>query len=109
MTWVVKYFQTPRGEYPVKEFIEALDTPTRAKIARSIRLLVDYGPFVKPPYSKKLAPKLYELRIPGMIAVRIFYTAKENEYYLLHAFKKKTQKTPPKELQTAIDRASEII
>lgn len=62
MTWNVKYFQTVRGTYPVIEFIDALDPPTRAKVGRSIRLLVNYGPFVKPPYNKKLGPNFYELR-----------------------------------------------
>lgn len=109
MTWKVKYFQTVRGDYPVVEFIEALDPSTRAKVGRSIRLLVNYGPFIKPPYNKKLGPNFYELRTQGVVAIRIFYTAKRNEYYLVHAFKKKTQKTPPNELQTALDRAKEII
>ncbi len=109
MTWKVQYFQTARGKYPVKEFIEALDSQIRAKVARSIRLLVDYGPFVKPPYNKKLGSNFYELRTQGAVAIRIFYTSKHGKYYLLHAFKKKTQKTPPNELRTALDRMGEII
>lgn len=74
--WKVKFFQTTRGDFPVKEFIEALDPPTRAKVGRSIRLLVNYGPFVKPPYNKKMGPNFYELRTQGVVAIRIFYTAK---------------------------------
>ncbi len=78
------------------------------KLIHAIELLERGGPFLKPPYIKKLQGKLYELRISGKIAIRIFYTMHNNEYYLLHAFKKKGQKTPSKELKTALDRLKSI-
>lgn len=109
MAWKVKFFQTSRGDYPVKYFIQEQNEAAYAKILLSIKLLQDNGPFLKPPYIKKLQNKLYELRISGKIAIRIFYTLHNNEYYLLHAFKKKSQKTPLKELKLAIDRMDEII
>lgn len=109
MSWKVKFFQTARGDYPVKEFIEELDYNTKARVNLSIRLLIDYGPFLKPPDIKKLKNKLYELRITGKISIRIFYTIYAGEYYLLHAFKKKTQKTPVKELKIALDRIKNVI
>ncbi len=109
MSWKVKFFQTARGDYPVKKFAEEQEVTIRAKIVSSVDLLTNYGPYLKPPYNKKLRDKLYELRISGKLAVRIFYTIAHNEYYLLHAFKKKSQKTPIKELQTALDRMKEII
>lgn len=109
MSWKVKIFQTIRRDYPVKDFIEEQDISIQTKITHSISLLVDYGPYLKPPYIKKLQDKLYELRIPGKVAIRIFYTIVNNEYYLLHAFKKKTQKIPRNEIKTALDRAGEII
>src|SRR3989344_3965770 len=109
MAWKVLFFQTPRGKYPVKEFIEKQDRNTVAKINLSIRLLIDYGPFLKPPDIKKLQNKLYELRIQGKSSVRIFYTIIKGEYYLLHAFIKKSQKTPPKELKVALDRMRKLV
>lgn len=109
MAWKVKFFQTSRGDYPVKDFIQEQNEAIYAKILLSIELLQDNGPFLKPPYIKKLQHKLYELRISGKIAIRIFYTLHNNEYYLLRAFKKKSQKTPLKELKLAIDRMNEII
>lgn len=109
MAWKVNFFQTSRGSYPVKDFIEEQDKPTNAKLISSIELLESDGPYLKPPYIKKLQNKLYELRVSGKVAIRIFYTNKEGEYYLLHAFKKKTQKTPSKEIKTALDRLREII
>lgn len=109
MSWKVNFFQTRRGEMPVQEFIDDQEKSTQTKIYGHIKLLTDYGPFLKPPYVKKLQDKLYELRISGQIAVRIFYTIVESEYFLLHAFKKKTEKTPANELKTALDRMKELI
>lgn len=109
MPWKVKFFQTDRGDYPVRDFIQEQDHETQARIILSIELLRDNGPFLKPPHIKKLRSKLYELRIKSRENIRIFYTIFENEYYLLHAFKKKSQKTPPREMKLAIDRCNEII
>lgn len=109
MAWKVKFFQTTRGDYPVKDFIDQQDQSTIAKIIGAIELLETDGPFLKPPYIKKLQGNLYELRTSGKVAVRILYTLQEGEYYLLHAFKKKTQKTPIKELKTALDRMKNIV
>lgn len=109
MAWTVSFFQTARGDYPVQDFINKQDIPTQTKIASAIRLLIDYGPFLKPPYIKKLQDKLYELRISGKITIRVFYTIVNNEYYLLHVFKKQSQKTPSKEIKIALDRMKEIV
>lgn len=93
----------------MKEFITKQEIAVQSKINSRINLLVNYGPFLKPPYIKKLQDKLYELRTSGKMAVRIFYTMKNNKYYLLHAFKKKSNKTPAKEIQIALDRLEEVI
>lgn len=109
MTWKVQFFKTLRGDCPVEEFIKEQDVPTYTKILHSILLLKNIGPFLKPPYNKKIANNLYELRIPGKNAIRIFYTYIASEFCLLHAFKKKTEKTPEREIKIAIDRMKEII
>lgn len=109
MSWKVNYFKTPRGASPVSEFIENLDIDIQAKVIHSIDMLADYGPFLKPPYAKKLHAKLYELRVSGKTSLRIFYTIFDNGYYILHIFKKKSKKTPTKELEIAIDRMKKII
>jgi phage-related protein len=105
----VKLFTTARGDSPVKTFLDSLDEPTHAKAIKTIELLEIHGPALPPPYSKKLATGLYELRVSGQVAVRILYTNHQGAYYLLHAFKKQTQKTPLKELQTALDRKARLI
>lgn len=109
MAWKVKFYQTSRGDYPVKDFIDKQDETTYAKAISYFDLLEYSGPFLKPPYMKKVQDKLYELRISGKIELRIFYTIFNQEYYLLHAFKKKSQKTPTKEIKIALDRMKALI
>ena len=49
----VKFFQTARGAYPVRDFIDGLEKITQAKVAKYIGLLINYGPYLRPPYIKK--------------------------------------------------------
>lgn len=109
MAWKILFFRTFRGEKPVEKFIESQDEPSYARILHSLELLEKYGPFLKPPHIKKINKNLYELRIIGKTSIRIFYTTKNNQYYLLHVFKKKTQKTPAKEIKIALDRIKKLI
>ncbi|PIQ72946.1 type II toxin-antitoxin system RelE/ParE family toxin [Candidatus Roizmanbacteria bacterium CG_4_10_14_0_2_um_filter_36_35] len=109
MSWQVKFFQTKRSDYPVKDFIEKLDKPLYIKILRYIDLIRNSGFLLKPPYVKKIQDGIWELRITGKIQIRIIYSFFNNIFYLLHAFKKKKQKIPLKELSIALDRMKELI
>jgi phage-related protein len=61
------------------------------------------------PHTRILGSGLYELRVRGQQEVRVFYIfTKGSTSYLLHAFQKKTQETPKKELNIARQRQSEI-
>jgi len=104
MAWKVKDLQTSRGENLIESFIGKQEQSTKAKITRMILVLGQYGPNLGMPYSKKIDRNLWELRISGKEAVRIFYTTKESDIILLHIFKKKTEKTPQKELKLARQR-----
>lgn len=55
-------------------------------------------------YTKKIRKDLYELRITGQEQIRVLYTTQGRTIILLHAFKKKTQKIPLKEIKTALSR-----
>ncbi len=108
MSWNIILFESTRGEKPVEEFIKSLDKITSPKINHHVRLLMGFGPFLGMPYSKKLTKDLYELRIRGKQEIRIIYSFKSNDIILLHAFKKQSQKTPQKEIQTALRRLDTI-
>lgn len=104
MAWNIKNLQTARGERFVENFILKQERNVQAKITRTILLLEKYGPFLGMPYSKKIDRKLWELRISGKEAFRIFYTVSVKEIILFHIFKKKSQKTPKKEIKLAFRR-----
>ena len=109
MTWRVEYYLNQRGESPVKNFLQEQDKRVKAKVLDAIDILIESGPFLKPPYMKKLDKDLYELRIKSTVAVRVFYSPITGVYYLLHAFVKKTQKTPDREMKVALDRIKDLI
>ena len=62
------------------------------------------------PHVKHLEGKLWELRITGRdgLARAIYVTATGRRVVVLHVFVKKTQKTPPRNLETARKRLKEL-
>lgn len=106
--WQVVFFESVRGAKPVETFIQHLEVVTRVKITRTLELLKHYGHHLTMPHSKKVSSQLYELRIRAKAEIRIFYTFKGDIIYLLHAFQKKTQKIPQRELEIAKNRLQEL-
>jgi len=109
VAWNILFFETERGEKIVKEFITTQEKTTIAKIIHKINLLETYGPLLDLPHSKKITTELYELRIRGRNEIRVIYTFLNRNIYLLHAFKKKTQKIPIHEIETAKDRYLQLL
>lgn len=65
---------------------------------------------MREPYAKHLSGKLWELRLKGRdgIARSIYVTASGQRVVVLRTFVKKTEKTPPRELEIACARMKEI-
>ena len=79
----------------------------RSKILRNIALLERFGLSLKEPYIKSLKiQELRELRIifSSKIFRLLFFHYKEKIFVILHAFVKKTRKTPTKEIRIALER-----
>ncbi len=108
--WKVLLYTTPQGDKPVNEFIRSLELKTQTKVYNALELLKSYGVSVGSPHIKKLAgTELWELRILGSDSIRILYIAITGKtFLLLHGFKKKKDKTPPKEIRIAEDRLAEF-
>ena len=85
----------------LENFISNLEKAAIAKVLRTIELLDQFGYELGMPHSKKVADKLFELRVRGQQEVRILYTFHQNTIILLHGFVKKSQSIPSKELKTA--------
>ncbi|NQU78016.1 type II toxin-antitoxin system RelE/ParE family toxin [Candidatus Falkowbacteria bacterium] len=100
----IKFYETTRGDYPVKNFIESLEVKHRKKVLRSFERLENYGlfPLLKTKEAEKIKSNLYELRIKYQgIYYRIFFTIYDSGYWMIHAFKKKSDKIPNREIKKA--------
>jgi len=82
----------------IQTFLLSFDDTTVAKIIHSLELLDELGEKIRPPKSKKVAKDVYELKVLGNLSMRIFYTFYGGNIWILHAFTKKSQKIPKKEL-----------
>jgi phage-related protein len=102
----VVFYKDQNGKQPVLEYIRALalrsDKESRIKLHKIqdyIKALRTYGTLAGEPYIKHLDGEIWELR---PISDRILFAAYiRNRFVLLHYFKKKTQKTPPREIEQA--------
>ncbi len=105
MKYSVEYFH-PR----VKEEIESWPFGILADYARIVELLMEFGPQLRMPHSRALGDGLFELRPLGTEGIgRVFYCFMvQKRIVVLHAFRKKTQETPERELRLARKRMKEV-
>ena len=107
----VEYYDKPDGTYPAEEFILAQDVKMKAKLFKLLELLELKGNELREPYSKFLEDGIFEVRaIQGANITRILYFfVIGRKIILTHGFVKKTQKTPPYEIETAKKYRNEYI
>jgi phage-related protein len=113
LRWRYVYYRSVSGRVPVKEFIEAQDVKVREKIFADLERLVRENVRLGPPFASKLAGRdFWELRTkaPGGDIYRTFYfTFTGRKFVLLHAFQKKSQKTPKADLELAEERMKDYV
>ena len=113
MQWALEYYKAASGKSPVKDFIDSLSPESAAKFIFIADLLAEYGLNVREPYVKPItgSRKLFEIRIKDRQNIhRIFYFAfTGRRLVLLHGFTKKTDKTPPREIEIAEIRMKDFI
>jgi len=90
---------------PAVEFLRGIDTKLRAKAARTIELLRQFGPTLPMPHAKKLSGyPLWELRVKqGSNIVRMLYFAIERTTYVVTSgFSKKSDRMNRSEIERAM-------
>ena len=99
----VEYFEKEDGTYPAEEFILSQDVKMRAKLFRLLELLEEKGNTLREPYSKSLDDGIFEIRAKqGSNITRVLYFYYiGNKIILTNGFIKKSQKTPPSEIDLA--------
>ena len=108
----IKFYITSSGRSPVEEFIQALPEGTRLEFLDAVSLL-SQGKLLAMPLSRNLSsirPGLHELRFRDRAGqVRVAYFLKKQEaIYFIHAFRKKTQEIPRRDLELMLKRLREI-
>jgi len=111
MAWEIEYFETGKGRCPVQEFIDSLDTRSKAKIARALDLLEEFGIKLGMPYAKHVEGDLWELRTRARSNQYriIYFLYTRGVFILLHGFTKKSGPIPQQDLRAARDRRAEFL
>lgn len=111
MDWIIDYYKDDHGNELVREFLDSLSLPAKAKAMRLIDTLAERGILLKEPFTRQVKGKIRELRVKDAQGnVRILYfTYTGRRFVLLHGFIKKTDKTPEREIETAEKRMNDYI
>lgn len=91
--------------------LKAMPADIRARFERIVQLIETQGlERVREPYVRHLEGPVWEMRMKGRdgIARAAYVTAKGHPVVVVHVFAKKTQKTPRREIETALRRAKEV-
>ncbi len=111
MKWRIEYYTDRNGNEPVRDFINVQSLDAQVAIFHDIELLEEFALDLRYPYVFKIKKTVVrELRTHHSSDIyRIFYFAfTGRKFILLHGFVKKTRKTPPNEIETAIKRMDEF-
>jgi phage-related protein len=104
----VLFYRTRAGSEPVREWLKALTATERARIGADLYRIQCEWP-VGLPLCRSLGGGLWEIRstLPGNRIARLMFFIEDNEIYVVHGIIKKTQKTPPEEIELARRRLKE--
>lgn len=104
-----RFYQSPSGSEPVRDWLKALAPQDRKVIGIDIAT-IEYSWPVGMPHCRPLGGGLWEVRSAvsdGRIA-RVIFSLKGDDMVLLHGFIKKSQKTPSRDLDLARARLREL-
>ncbi len=106
----VSFWKLGSNREPVREFLQELSKADRHRIGDDIRKL-QLGWPIGMPLVRKLEDGIWELRssLPSKREMRILFASDGEMLLLIHAFVKKSQKTPIAELAIARQRMKEKI
>ena len=106
MAWVVELL-----DGRVRDELEALPLDMQARFRRIVELIQGYGlERVHEPHIRHLEGPLWEMRMKGKdgISRAVYVTAKGRRVVVVRLLVKKTQNTPRREIEIALQRAQEV-
>ncbi len=105
MKWHIEFYN---GK--VQETINGWPVGIRAFYAKIAERICQFGPNLGMPFTRSMGDGLFEIRAKGKegIGRAFFCTVVDQKVVILHAFIKKSAKTPKKELSLAKKRLLEV-
>ena len=107
----INYWRNLSGKAPVEKYIDSIDNKEeRAEMLSLLKGIQENGTDAIGVEFRQIEGKLWEIKIRTHGKQhRIFYVMlKGNEMVLLHAYLKKTQKAPTKEIEVAKQRMKTV-
>jgi phage-related protein len=103
------FYCAKSGHEPVRAWLPELDPEDRRTIGQDL-MRVQFGWPIGMPLCRSLGGGLWEVRsnLSSQRIGRVFFCFADGVLVALHGIIKKTQKTPPKELDTARARMKEV-
>lgn len=103
------FYATITGTMPMREWLLGLSEEDRVEIGSDIAN-IEYNWPIGPPQCKPLEKGVFEIRsrISDGRSARVLFFAEQAHLFLLHGFIEKTQKTPRRDLDLAIQRMDEM-
>ncbi|MBU2539940.1 type II toxin-antitoxin system RelE/ParE family toxin [Patescibacteria group bacterium] len=108
----VKFYKsTKTNKSPVLDYIDKLNVKEKAKVLKYIEFLRVNKGVLDEPYSKHIKGKIRELRVDFFKSKHriLYFTFIKRNIILLHAFLKKTAKTPINEIRIAEENYNNVI
>ena len=106
----IELFETSNGQRPVGKFLSGLSKEAEAKSYHELELLAEYGLELGPPKVKRVGSQIWELRFwADHTPIRLIFTVSKHEFVVVHGFKKKANKIPPKDLMVAEQRIADYL
>ena len=105
MDWSIDYYSER-----VQRVIDKWPVGIRAVYARISERMMVFGPNLGMPFTRSMGEGLFEIRAKGKegIGRAFFCTEVGNEIVILHAYIKKSERTPLNELAVARRRLKEV-
>ena len=106
MTWQITYFSSS-----VQSELLAMPAGFVARYFRYAERMEQFGPDLGMPHTRAMGRGLFELRVKAAegIARVLYCIVADRRIVILHQFIKKSEKTPRKELDTALRRMKEVV
>jgi phage-related protein len=106
----LSFYCSPSGREPVREWLKALPIADRRAVGLDL-MRVQFRWPVGMPLCRALGDGLWEVRsaLPSKRIARVIFCFADDVLVALHAFIKKTQKTPAADLGIARERMKEIL